>query len=815
MHTLGMFRQPTFPLLCLLLTLGASSPAQMPVLGNWGAHDPSTMLKDGSRYYLFTTGSGIPNKYSTDLRNWTAGPAVFSSGPPAWVSNAVPGFDPGNWNWAPDVAFFNGKYHVYYSVSQWGTIDSVIGLVTSPSLISPTWTDHGKVVQSDAAWEAGPETDTTSFNCIDPAILQDTNGTIWMVYGSYSDGILVTQIDPATGKRLNPNSIGTKIADNGPNFFSNTTEAAHLHQCGGFYWLFLNYGGCCSGVNSTYNIRVGRSTSVTGPYLDKNGVNLLAGGGTMLLESTGHFIGPGHAGIRTENGTNWFTYHYYDANNNGAATLGLTPLHWGADGWPALTNDWSAFYPFDSDAREHRAHYNGTLRNGAAIVTESDRGKVLQLAGATSHVTLPHQLANASTFAAWVKWNGGGDWQRIFDFGTNTSRYFFLTPRANTGVMRFAIRNGGAEQIINAPAALPTNSWVHVAVTLDGQRGILYQNGLAIATNSGLTIRPWQLLARSNYLGESQFEVDPTFNGKLDSFRVFGRALSGAEIKEISWAHPALAHRYSFTSNAWDSIGMAHGSLRGNAVVTNQALKLTGAVGGYVDLPGGLVSGASALSIEFWASFGANGNWSRVFDFGTMAGANGQNYLFFTPHTPASVTSLNFNAGGTLGFLDVAGNLDQKTVHVVCLVDPAASYLAIYTNGVLRGQKITALPALNSVSTAWSFIGRSLFSADAWLNATIDELRIYDGRLTPGEIAVNHQFGPDALALPVTLLQSNGPTTVSLTWPAWAIGFNAEAAADPAVGFWTPVSPGPTLAADRWHLPVPKTNVAKMFRLKR
>ena len=790
------------------------APAQLPVQGNWGAHDPSTMIKDGSRYYVFTTGSGIPNKFSTDLRNWTAGPQVFPAGPPAWVVTAVPGYDPGNWNWAPDVAFFNGRYHLYYSVSEWATIDSVIGLVTSPSLISPVWTDQGKVVQSDANTAVKPETDTTSFNCIDPSILVDTNGSVWMVYGSYSDGILVTQIDPATGKRLNPNSVGTKIASSSTSFFANTTEAAHLHQRGGYYWLFLNYGGCCSGINSTYNIRVGRSTSVTGPYLDKSGANLIGGGGTMLLESTGRFIGPGHPGIFAENGTNWFTYHYYDANNNGAHTLGLNQLFWAADGWPALTNDWSALYTFDTDAREHRAFYNGTLQSGASITNEPARGKVLNLDGGTNYVSLPHQVANASTFAAWVKWNGGSDWQRLFDFGSNTTKYFFLTPRAGGAGMRFAIRNGGGEQLINAPAALPTNSWVHVAVTLDGQRGVLYQNGSPLATNTSLTVRPWQLLARSNYLGESQFAADPTFNGKIDSFRVFGRALSAAEIKDLAWAHPALAHRYSFTSNTWDSIGMAHGSLKGNATITNNALKLTGANGGYVDLPGGLVSGSSAVSIEFWASFGVNGNWARVFDFGNIAGANGQNYLFFSPHTPPTVTTLNINASGTLGFLDVAGNLDNQSLHVVCLVDPGTGYLGLYTNGVLRGEKNTTVPALTSVSTAWSFIGRSLFSADAYLNATIDELRIYDGRLTPEEIAVNYRFGPNALALPVSLVQSNAPANVTLSWPSWAAGFTAEASTDLAAS-WANITPAPTLATDRWSVAIPKTNTAKFFRLKR
>lgn len=785
----------------------------MPIYGDYFAHDPGTMIKEGNRYYIFYTGFAIPYKWSTDLRNWTwnSSQRVFPSGPPSWVTNAVPPFDQNYW--APDIAYFNGKYHVYYSVSEWGTINSAIGLVTTPSLITPVWTDQGKVVQSDAICCTQPETDTTSFNCIDPSILQDTNGTIWMVYGSYSDGILVTQINPLTGKRGNPASIGTKIASSSTSFFSNTTEGAHIHQRGGYYWLFLNHGGCCSDINSTYNIRVGRSLSVTGPYLDKNGVNMLAGGGTMLLESTGKFIGPGHPGIRVENGTNWFTYHYYDANNNGIATLGLTQLQWAADGWPALTNDWSALYTFEVDAREHRAQFNGTLRDGAVTLAEPGRGRVLNLNGGANYVSLPHALANASAFATWVKWNGGGDWQRIFDFGSNTTKYLFLTPRANTGGMRFAIRNGGAEQQINAPSALPTNSWCHVAVSLDGQRGIMYLNGNPIATNLSLTIRPWQLLSRSNYIGESQFPADPMFNGRIDSFRVFGRPLSAAEIRDLAWAHPALAHRYSFASNAWDSIGMAHGTLKGNATVTNNALQLTGTSGSYVDLPGGLISGSSAVTIEFWASFGANGNWARVFDFGNISGANGSQYLFFSPRTGTGAHRLELSTGNLVQ-MEIPGTLDNRTLHVACTVDPSFGYAAIYTNGVLERAQLGTMQPFSAISSAWSFLGRSLFSADAWLNATIDELRIYDGRLNPEEIATNFKFGPDALALPVTLIATNTASETVLSWPSWAVGFASESAVSPTNGAWSPTAPA-QLAEDRWSVTVPQAGDVKLFRLRR
>lgn len=790
----------------------------LPVVGNNGAHDPSTMIKDGTRYYVFTTGSGIPNKYSTDLRTWTAGSLVMPSGPPAWATNAVPGYDPGNWAWAPDIAYFNGRYNLYYSISKWATIDSAIGLVTSPSLTTPTWTDQGKVIQSDASpCCVQPETDLTANNCIDPSVLVDTNGTVWLSFGSYSDGILVMQLNPATGKRITTNSPITKIASSTTAFFANTTEGSCLFQRGGSYYLFLNYGGCCSGVDSTYNIRVGRSSSVTGPYLDKNGVSMLNGGGTMVLESTARYIGPGHPGIMNDNGTNWFTFHYYDALANGAPLLGLMRLYWTDDGWPALTNDWSALYTFNTNANEHLGLYNGSLQNGTLVTNETLRGGVANLNGTTNFISLPLATGNANTFATWVKWNGGADWQRIFDFGASTTNYFFLTPRASTGKMRFAITTSGTagEQQINCTTALPTNSWCHVAVTLDGTKGLVYLNGTPVGTNNNLTRRPWQTLSRSNFLGKSQFAVDPLFSGKIDSFRTFSRALGSSEIRDLAWAHPSLAHRYRFNSTTnnvvWDSIGMAHGTLMGGALMTNGALVLNGSTA-YVNLPGGLLSGSSAATVECWATFGANGNWARLFDFGNSVSGSGANYFFYSPHNGVGGQTMEIKTSSTTTF-NIPGTLDNRSVHIVGICDRANNYLAVYTNGVLQAQLTAASPALTSVNNTWSFIGRSLFSADAYLNATIDELRIYDERLTPQEIAADFRYGPENLALPVTLAQTNSPTELTISWPAWAIDFAPQRSAD--LINWTTNAIAPSLINDIWQLTLAKTNASQFFRIRR
>ncbi|HUA38161.1 MAG TPA: family 43 glycosylhydrolase [Candidatus Sulfopaludibacter sp.] len=820
--TLGAFASTN----SIAITVGPNTnlmprlPEEQPLWGYDYMHDPGTMIYDGVHYYVFGDGQGVGVIDSTDMRNWNYANPVFPGNPPPWTTNSVPGFT--GYFWAPDEAYFNGRYNIYYACSIWGTINSAIGLVTTPSLIAPTWTDQGKVIQSNPVGQTNATTDLTAYNCIDPSIMVDTNGTVWMSFGSYSDGILIMQLDPSTGKRISANSPIYRVSNNGPTFFSSTEEGSYLYQHGGYYFLFVNFGGCCDGINSTYNIRVGRSTSVTGPYYDRAGVNMTNGGGTMFLESSGRFIGPGHAAILNLNGTNWFTYHYYDGNNGGTATLGIGGLNWSGDGWPVFTNDWSAFYPFNADASDAGGLYNGALESGAVITNEPGFGSVLSLNGSSQYALLPIPVANASTFATWVKWNGGAAWQRIFDFGTDTTNYLFLTPKANSGGMRFAITtNGnGAEQQINAPFALPTNSWCHVAVTLDGSTGLLYLNGIPVATNNNLTIRPWQTLAKTNYIGHSQFPADPLFGGEISSFRIFGRALSGAEIKDLAYAPPALAHRYSFTSNTsnvvWDSIGMAHGMLQGHAAITNNALQLTGVYGDYVNLPGGLASGASTATIEFWANFGSNGSGAQLFDLGDSSNAVGQNYLSFSPHTVSSTAQLGLvTTAGTLN-LTTPGIFDNQALQVDCILDPLNGYDAIYTNGILLTAVTNTTPPLSSVSSAWSFIGRSLFGTDAWLDAAIDEFRIYDGRLTPAQLAANNLAGPNALTLPINLSMSAAASNLTLTWPSYGIGFSAQTSSTLGTNaLWSPVGGSPILNSNQWWLTLPATNNPTFIRLIR
>jgi len=170
-------------------------------------------------------------------------------------------------------------------------------------------------------------------------------------------------------------------------------------------------------------------------------------------------------------------------------------------------------------------------------------GGALGLDGVDDYVDLPDNFPNVTgfTFAAWVYWNGGNAWQRIFDFGQDTNANMFLTPSNGTN-MRFAITTGGAgaEKRLNASTPLAQNQWVHVAVTLDGSTGRLYMNGNVVDTQA-ITLTPQAVVGANTWLGKSQYAADPTFGGKIDEVAVFNRALSQPGIQSIY-------------SSGWDSL---------------------------------------------------------------------------------------------------------------------------------------------------------------------------------------------------------------------------------------------------------------------
>jgi arabinan endo-1,5-alpha-L-arabinosidase len=297
--------------------------------GEPGMHDPSTVIQADGKFYVYATGGGLPAFVSDDGWTWRRTGSVMQ---------AVPGGRPGpdviarggNNSWAPDVIRVDGRYFMYYSAP--GTqpkaaIGLLIGKTLDPGSPEYKWEDGGPVVWSDGVEDS---------NAIDPGVLRDpTNDTLWLTYGSYFGYIRLVELDPKTGKRLHPERTPVNIAIN--------SEASIMIFHDGWYYLLVTHGSCCAGGNSSYNIRIGRSKKVTGPFVDNMGVDMIQGGGKLFAGSSGRHIGPGHFGLLDlGDGVQKFSCHYEsDLDRGGVSVLDIRPLLW-RDGWPVAGDNLTA-----------------------------------------------------------------------------------------------------------------------------------------------------------------------------------------------------------------------------------------------------------------------------------------------------------------------------------------------------------------------------------------------------------------------------------------------------------------------------------------
>jgi len=337
-----MHRIRPFSALLLLLftaTLCAQSPRPLALQGDYPiTHDPS-IGRDGDTYYVFATTSNanegqFPIRCSKDLLTWKKCGHVFEQ-IPAWIHQVSPTTRE---LWAPDISYFNGKYHLYYAYSAFGVNTSGIALATNDTLDSSSpkyaWKDEGLVLQSAK---------TDNFNAIDPNIVFDDNGQAWLSFGSFWSGIKMRRIDPATGKLSAADSTLYSLAARkmpanpdppkpGLPADWQAIEAPFIVHNGSFYYLFVSFDLCCRGTKSSYRTMVGRSAQVTGPYVDANGQPMLEGGGTQLLTANSRWLGPGGASILLRPEGDIIVFHAYDAVT-GKPALQISPLSW-EDGWP-------------------------------------------------------------------------------------------------------------------------------------------------------------------------------------------------------------------------------------------------------------------------------------------------------------------------------------------------------------------------------------------------------------------------------------------------------------------------------------------------
>jgi arabinan endo-1,5-alpha-L-arabinosidase len=298
----------------------AAYPDPRPVTGDTEVHDPSAVrLADGS-YVVYSTHDKIEARVSQDGRTWRRAGSAFTEIPDWWRAYSPEG-DP----WAPEVTYRGGVHWLYYAVSSFGSNHSAIGLATSVSGRPGTWQDRGVVFAT---------TTSDHYNAIDPAVIE-ADGKVWMSFGSYWTGIRMIELDRRTGKPATDDPEVLHLATRPDEPYA--VEAPYIVKHRGQYYLFVSYDRCCAGTESTYNIRVGRATSPTGPYYDRDGTPMTEGGGELLLAGHGRYVGTGGQSVLRDRGRDVLVYHYYDAADEGRPKLGLNALTWGKDGWPAVS----------------------------------------------------------------------------------------------------------------------------------------------------------------------------------------------------------------------------------------------------------------------------------------------------------------------------------------------------------------------------------------------------------------------------------------------------------------------------------------------
>jgi len=263
----------------------------------------------------------IPIFSSTDLVNWTYEGDAFAERPD-WVA-------PDAGLWAPEITYFNGQYHLYYAASWTIPEGSAIGVATSDS---PTegFVDSGDpVVDPICCWQW----------VFDPEVNVDENGDRWIMFGSYFGGIRARELSEDGTESLPETQVQITI--------DNRYEGAEVVQHGGYYYLFVSASNCCAGPLTGYGVFVGRSESLTGPYVDQSGVSLLdenVGGTPVIYQNGNEWVGTGHNTVFQDADGQWWTiYHAVNVEDpyfEGAVGFTKRPILLDAidwvNGWPVL-----------------------------------------------------------------------------------------------------------------------------------------------------------------------------------------------------------------------------------------------------------------------------------------------------------------------------------------------------------------------------------------------------------------------------------------------------------------------------------------------
>ena len=369
-------------------------------------HDPS-MIRFEDGYALMSTNNNLQLWTSEDAYSWHDHKSTVS-GVPQWAYTYSPNTEG---IWAPDIFYMNGEYRVYYCVSEFGNRNSAIGYTATTSIVPGTtgysWTDHGHVFHTKQG--------TDSYNAIDADVVKDTEGNYWMAFGSFGLGIQLIKLDATTGYQASDDKTVYNIARRTSKESGGAEEGPSLIEHNGQYFLFTAWDICCQQgpniENTTYKTAYGRADNVTGPYKDRAGYSMASGGGTILMERYGRYVGPGGGEAFQDLNRVRFVHHYYDNSELGdkynhihIRDVVFTDDNWVEMGQPFLGRYLSAEVEHGALTRavsgDLKISYSETASNGEYLAYVNTAG---------SKIRLPMNIMQAGNYLLRYRYANGGD----------------------------------------------------------------------------------------------------------------------------------------------------------------------------------------------------------------------------------------------------------------------------------------------------------------------------------------------------------------------------------------------------------------------
>ncbi len=473
--------------------------------------------------------------------------------------------------------------------------------------------------------------------------------------GSALDGNEWKIINRQTGQVLQVSNGSTASGGvvNTANYTGSTSQYWNVTRSNDGYYALFN-------ANSGITMEVYNSSLAEGGRVDQRGT-----ASSYTQQWTVESAGNGYFRIANGNSGKYLTGSGTQAYQSSLSSSYLQ--QWQFIRVNQSTGTLKAQYKFEGNVLDSvgtsHATANGSVTYGtgiaAAATGASGVGQALNFDGSTSYAQLPSGAASSKdiTISTWVRWNGGANWQRIFDFGSGTTSYMFLSPKSGDGTMRFAITSSGgtSEEILDADV-LATNQWVNVAVTLDGNTGILYVNGKA-AVAGRIVTNPSDISATLNYVGKSQFSSDPLFSGMIDDLRIYDYALSATEMSKVG-----LASHYVWTGaggSEWSTASLTtkNWQLSFNNAATDyfngDTILFDDTANNFIVTPTTNVSPISTVfnntvTYTLSGTAGIAGSGTLTKDGSGTLNINGKNTYLGSTSLNGGVVNLNGSLGGTI-----------------------------------------------------------------------------------------------------------------------------------------------------------------------